>query len=435
VRAEDAEAFCEWLTRRQGGEVIYRLPNLDEAADDTVTKGKIAFWLRAKDGFYLDGMAKAVEQDYQHQLESLCRVASLTWKPQPLRITIPDENDLTNILKVASSGALTFTLDLHLAVFRLIVQITYFYISHVRDLARSLDLALALALARDLDLDLARALDLARDLDRALALDLDLALDRARALDRDLDLDRDLALARDLARDLDLAPARALALARDLDLALARALARARNLDRALDLDLALDRARARNLDLDLDLDRDLDRARTLVQAITRVLVIVYVYSNNLNNALDRSLNGHLYELLSAEINRLDAASKNEFVDISRLLQDLQKDSAYLPRSVQQLLPYILASVSAFTPFDSRHSQRWFVARMLEIALTNNQTQLQRRTPRWWRRLWQRHTAADLKQAHELDAQFYSWLQIVIAREEGKLQAWEGIRIVRELAE
>jgi hypothetical protein len=29
----------------------------------------------------------------------------------------------------------------------------------------------------------------------------------------------------------------------------------------------------------------------------------------------------------------------------------------------------------------------------------------------------------------------HCWLQVVIAREEGKLKAWEGIRIVRELPE
>src|SRR5205085_216014 len=37
VRAEDAEAFCKWLTRRQGGDVVYRLPRPDEVSDDAST--------------------------------------------------------------------------------------------------------------------------------------------------------------------------------------------------------------------------------------------------------------------------------------------------------------------------------------------------------------------------------------------------------------
>ncbi|MEU2625328.1 hypothetical protein ABZ642_45850 [Streptomyces sp. NPDC007157] len=147
-------------------------------------------------------------------------------------------------------------------------------------LARYADVARDLVRTRDLALNV--ALDLALDLDRTLALDLDRALARTRALDlartrtRTLDVDvaRALASALDLAiartRDLDLTlnSTHHLDLDRDLRrigyLTLALALDRARTLarDRDLTLDLALDLAcdRARALDLALDLARDLSR-------------------------------------------------------------------------------------------------------------------------------------------------------------------------------
>jgi hypothetical protein len=111
----------------------------------------------------------------------------------------------------------------------------------------------SLVFLSSLALDLVPALELARALDRALELE----LARARALDRALELelararDVNLALARNHARDLDLH--RALDLARDLDL------------HRALTLVFV------RSLARDLDLDRDLEEiARSIRAARTR---------------------------------------------------------------------------------------------------------------------------------------------------------------------
>ncbi|WP_062436421.1 hypothetical protein [Herbidospora daliensis] len=148
--------------------------------------------------------------------------------------------------------------------------------SLVHDLARDIDLALALDrdLAHALDLDLALALARDRSRGRALHLALDRALDRVSGLGLDLDwdldsylgfehnLDRDRRRARERDRERDLSLV--FTVARDLALALARdlvrdlALALGRALDRALTFDRAQAPALAQALNLAQVLDRDL---------------------------------------------------------------------------------------------------------------------------------------------------------------------------------
>jgi hypothetical protein len=207
VRASDAKAFCEWLSRREAGEWHFRLPNSDEAAGypiETSNGPPSGFWT-------LD------RKDYQ-----------FAWvDPAPA-----DARGIDFSSFFAVDRDLAFARDMAFA----------------REVDRALDLARARALARDLDraltidrdLAFARelALDLVRDLARALsrALDLDLERDLNRARNRPLDLDRNRILARDLALDLDI----------DRDLA--------RDIDRAFGVDLALARDLTRDLERDLDL-------------------------------------------------------------------------------------------------------------------------------------------------------------------------------------
>jgi hypothetical protein len=352
MRAEDAKAFCEWLTRRQGGEGIYRLPKLDEAADAGLPKGKIACWYEEETGFSLVGMLQTDKKDIQQQVESLCRPVLSIWQPHSIITMMSDNDNLTKSLGFVRFGILAFNLHLLLAICRLIARITYSVISHIP--ARDLDLAFA------------------------------------------FDLDRTCDLARDLACD------------RDLALALA--------------------------LNLNRDLDRDLDRARALTQAFSLVFTINYVYMNDLSYIWKRSLDDNLQRLLLVELSELDTKSEKKTMYISRSLQALQENPEMLSPHVQAALPDIIAFTSANSPPGSRHAYRRLIARMLEIALTSDQSPAYQIKPRWWRRLGQRQANdADQKRARELAAQLYSWLQVVIAREEGKLPAWEGIRIVREL--
>lgn len=164
MRAEDAEAFCEWLTRlpqKPGEEVVYRLPQMDEVTIIKSSQTEFGTW------------------------------GTMNSYRQLLGMNEPAKKKIADQLSIVSKYGVPFVKE--------IISDS----DRARDRAR--DRAHARALARAFDL----GFDRDRDRDRVLALDLDLDLDsahaRARALDLDLDLDRDHAL--DLARVLDLARA------------------------------------------------------------------------------------------------------------------------------------------------------------------------------------------------------------------------------------
>jgi energy-coupling factor transporter ATP-binding protein EcfA2 len=75
LRSEDAKAFCAWLTQRQGGTVTYRLPREEEARQhsakkDGATDGALATWCYNNDAnsFSLVGLTEAEEKALLEQL-------------------------------------------------------------------------------------------------------------------------------------------------------------------------------------------------------------------------------------------------------------------------------------------------------------------------------------------------------------------------------
>lgn len=328
VRAEDAKAFCEWLTNRYGENLIaYRLPLLEEARQFPSDNTSLAAWCKTTGGIsQLTGLETVIEQNLKQQLATLSNS-----KLKPLQ---------------------SLTRDLG------------------SNLTRDFDLA------RDLNLDL----DLAFTLARALAF----ALTRARALARTVDLARDHALA--------------------FDRALALALARAR--DRALDRAFDLDRARGLVRELTLDLARDLARAH------------------------DRAHNLTIFGIIDSIVTTI---SSGNLPEAARLSQYLQNDpNGYISR-LGSLLNGILTAVSADTPLTMRQAQRRYTLRLLEFAYIGFEELNRMDVPPWWQRLLRRRREdKSIAEAQQDTLDLYWWLQIVLAREEGKLPAWEGIRIVRE---
>jgi len=160
-------------------------------------------------------------------------------------------------------------------------------LSQVRNLARNLDIARVLDIARDLDINLAlgRARESARARARALDLNIDQNLPPDQVLDLNLARARVLGRALVQAQDLELA----LSVARDLALALARD--RARDLNLSLDLDLTLDLALVRALKLALPSDLDLDLALVQAVALARDLDINLAQDLDLNLARTLDLN------------------------------------------------------------------------------------------------------------------------------------------------
>lgn len=210
VRAEDAAAFCEWLTRRQGGDLYFRLPRADEAREFPAEATNLAAWCHDGDEFRVAGLTPAEEQEIRQQLGGV------------------SELPLPSILERA--------LDLALPRGPSLARATGFEVDFPRDHSfprgRLRDLPQAVGLARALDLSLTLPRGRVLDLARALALDLTDA--RSFALARDLALDVSIShlFARDLSVDINntaTTRARGLNAARE----------RARTLAYALDPELA----------------------------------------------------------------------------------------------------------------------------------------------------------------------------------------------------
>ena len=256
VRHSDAEAFCKWLSGREKGEWLYRLPSAAEAAACPLKTYKISplgYWLASKtddERFTWNGPVLSNPRNFALTRDLIHNHAI----------------DFDLVRKRVVGFEFVQASDLAHAINRAIDLAQNRYIAFVRDLdiARVRDLELALARASALDIARVRQcdLDLARDIGhaRTLARDLARARVRVREIDHSLDLTiiRATGHAQDLTLGLNLNLARTLA--RDLGRALALALARARN--RA--------KNRVRDLMLSRDLARDLIVCNEIISLISR---------------------------------------------------------------------------------------------------------------------------------------------------------------------
>lgn len=68
LRVEDAVAFCTWLTQRQGGNMLYRLPKPDEAHQYKAKTTDLATWCSDGQNFSLIGWAEQNAQEIMRQL-------------------------------------------------------------------------------------------------------------------------------------------------------------------------------------------------------------------------------------------------------------------------------------------------------------------------------------------------------------------------------
>jgi hypothetical protein len=306
MRAEHAEALCEWLTQREGGGVRFRLPTIDEAGQWGTERAGIATWCDGTGEYCLLGLTEAEENMIRQELGKISGSC---------------------LPSLASSVA-------------------------------ELDLARTLVCDRNLEIEIDSRLDL--DLARALA----------RVLDFDLELAR--ALAHDLAR------------AHALEMTLPRALAR--------DRDLAIARAR--------DLARS--RARDLA----------FAHKPNFDWIID-------------------AIDRRDFDEAEQIVEELMIGKGGESNLPTKLLDGLLEISHAETTLSMRAAQKRYAARLLEYA-HEGLVLLSGDSQPWWRRLLRSRKAVDYQEEKKMILDTYWWLQIVMAREEGMLHTWEGIRIVRE---
>ena len=406
IRANDAIAFCDWLTQQQVPPVFrYRLPTSLEVNEQSLSGNIIGCWCKDGESYGMGGIK--IQQ-------------WVVWKKKLLEKEIEFFNidlDLDYTLTRGLNCDLdldcaldldfdhTLTLDLNLDLNRACALDLVCALDRDLDRARDLASDLALALASDLDRDFTLVFDLALnrdcvhdrvfnralDRDRALAF----ALDHDRALDRDLD--RALALARDLTRDRTRARARARDLALAVDLARARARDRARDRDRvlacvrdrALDLNRVRTRARARALDLAHDLNRDFDRDRDrdLVRAL------------DLNRALSLDLALARWRVRALALVLFRTHSRKQILGYTR---------QYLLSSIT----FLTLQIDAYDHVVSKASAS-------------------QRSNRDRKRQYDQLIESLIAYRGEIYQLYYLFVLIDLRRQ-GEMPAWEGLRIVRE---
>lgn len=100
VRAEDANAFCQWLTLREGSNVLYRLPSPDEAMQYPAKTACLAAWCGHAEKFFLIGLTDSEVTDLRRDLETLSSLPML-----PLTDIFLNSNLYTRALDFAHTFA------------------------------------------------------------------------------------------------------------------------------------------------------------------------------------------------------------------------------------------------------------------------------------------------------------------------------------------
>ena len=162
------------------------------------------------------------------------------------------------------------------------------------------------------------------------------------------------------------------------------------------------------------ELPFDFHRARGLARAfaLARDLALVGTY-------------------LSDDIYR--AIKEGNLQAAKQLAQAIQTESNPEQQRLGTWLYFLLECATATTPLKARQAWRKYSAKIAEYAWISYNELEKPKNNRPWRQRWlSRRSRIDYNEDKQDILNLYWWLQIVMAREEGKLSAWEGIRIVRE---
>lgn len=381
IKPQDALAFCDWLNKQEAGSGFkYRLPTLSEAHQSLIPSSSIGYWCTDGENFVLEGIGKTQWENWQDQYQQLLELSCV--------------RDLVEALIFGLESI--FELDINLILLiDLISSLSRQYPStNNRVRARNHSLKRIREQVRkqghDLLEELSRVEQWYIELEQGFILDQNQVFERLRELaaqlEHNLVFDSDVVLDLDLVRDIDLGFRGELTM--DLDLAHYLAtyrdqlLLKTRNFASLLTLDLA------RELTESLEPSQDFTRAVSGIKDIDLKLV------NNLTSELDGAwaLNRPLYR------------HKNKEIELAfDCLEYFKKYDNY------HVLRYSLLLISACWHWlcDFDYSL---------IDLPNKKAkQLQQ----------------DYLQQKEQVLNIYSSFLLLAQRQEGKMPAWEGIRLVR----
>lgn len=121
------------------------------------------------------------------------------------------------------------------------------------------------------------------------------------------------------------------------------------------------------------------------------------------------------------------ALYKNDLPTAQQIAKAMQSDTELARQRLGILLDNLLAFALAIHSLSLRQALRKYTVELTQAIWTRLNKLEQQQKPS----LWQRYPTLYAKEK-KLILNLHWWLRVIIAREEGQLSAWEGIRLVRE---
>jgi len=184
------------------------------------------------------------------------------------------------------------------------------------------------------------------------------------------------------------------------------------------------------SLNFQLDFIRDLSRDRG-----GRDLALALALARDLGRDLDRDRDLALARGLARDFNNLYQAIENNNFQEAKQLAQAMRESETNPaqQRLGTLLYELLTCATAKTFLEARQAWRQYLLSLTEYTLIGYDEREKEKDYRpWWKRWLSRQRKDDFSEDKQDILNLQGWLKIIMAREEGKLPAWEGIRIVRE---
>lgn len=366
VRAEDAEAFCKWLTQRQGGEIYYRLPQPEEAKEypADISSKELATWCQKEKVYQLNWLTPIEEQRIVSSIKTLSKL------PFSIDPVLPNSHKLMSQLEHADS-AINYALGHALSFVR----------------TRVLERAINRAIARDFSDELASAL--VRN-----------ALDELAGAFYSFDENQ-------------LPPPHSDRYIYALSSARATISRTLRNscaiIDRAAfeDNNLVHEALTLTHEVVEEGGHKKANRARDTLSAACHALDHDFVRNLLLSHA-------RVLARADASSTLLTLIETNDFEKAQQLVQNKQGESKPNIQRIGALLNDLLSCATAKNLLELRQAWRKYVVRITETIWVGYNEKL------------------DYSEEIKLILNLHWQLKIILAREQGQLHAWEGIRIVRE---
>ena len=143
------------------------------------------------------------------------------------------------------------------------------------------------------------------------------------------------------------------------------------------------------------------------------------------------NLERNLELIKNIDENIYTAMKTKNYQTAKKLIQDMQSESNLYKQRQGNLLYELFTIIILKTDFEVRMAWRKYLLKLSEYAWIGYEELEKEYKPSWWQRLLGRKPL-DYNKEKQAILNLYWWLQIIILREQGKLPAWEGIRIVRD---